>query len=48
MINSVQIKYINLSEKSKIVDYTNNIKFSLYTILITCWLATISNSKDRV
>ena len=46
--NRVQIKYGKLSKKCGVVDFANNLGFSLCTAPTTCCLIAILKSKDRV
>ena len=45
--NRVQIKYENLL-KNGVVNFMNNLSFSLYTMLIICYLVITSDNEDGI
>ena len=46
--NRVQIKYENLLKKNGVVNFMNDLSFSLYAMLIICYLVTTSDNEDGI
>jgi len=46
--NRVQIKYENLLKKNGVVNFMNDLSFSLYAMLIIFYLVTTSDNKDGI